>query len=443
MNYRTAILIAIFSLSLVGCGGPESPQERGYVHLQLGHWQESIEAYNEALAIDPTDAESWTGRGRAHYSLGHVDAAMSDYNKAIEVAPEYSEAYYLRAVIYEARGEMELSRRDRMAARELDPATKLAKLGEFWTSPSARLPSAGAESSPGAVKRDAAEVNAAAISSDRSAAASRGGDAVFEDEIEIADAPAVKHYPKSSPAKNLTLEQRIEQRTAELDSNRLATSATSRMDETASQLGAPSDVRGGVAPSSYDAHVRRSEGIVESKRRDVGVPERDRTVPTGANRRGTTVDSDPAKSRPPRAARNRNGGLAISPFDLNPFAPTSRASASPTMGPAGPPSVSPFSTPAPTNRAQPPSPLVIGPAAAPSQSPFGRRPTTTVAPTGSAPVIGPSGPPSQSPFARPRTATQGPAASAAMIGPAGPPQVSPFARRQAAPLQLFQPVSPK
>lgn len=60
----------------------------GYVLLNLGRYDEAIEAYRKVIAIDPKHALSHYGLGNALSGLGRYDEAIEAYHKAIAVNSE-------------------------------------------------------------------------------------------------------------------------------------------------------------------------------------------------------------------------------------------------------------------------------------------------------------------------------------------------------------------
>jgi tetratricopeptide (TPR) repeat protein len=62
---------------------------RGAVLNNLGRYQEAIENYDKALAIKPDFDWAWNNRGLALDSLGRYQEAIENYNKALAIKPNY------------------------------------------------------------------------------------------------------------------------------------------------------------------------------------------------------------------------------------------------------------------------------------------------------------------------------------------------------------------
>ncbi len=45
--------------------------------------KEAIEDFNQALRIDPNDAQAYNNRGSAHFLLGDIKRAIEDFNQAL------------------------------------------------------------------------------------------------------------------------------------------------------------------------------------------------------------------------------------------------------------------------------------------------------------------------------------------------------------------------
>ena len=56
--------------------------------------------YNEAIRLNPSDAEAYNGRGNASSAKKYNDRAIQDYDEAIRLKPNFSGAYYNRALAY-------------------------------------------------------------------------------------------------------------------------------------------------------------------------------------------------------------------------------------------------------------------------------------------------------------------------------------------------------
>ena len=70
-------------------------------------YNNAVNAYSEAIRLDPDHAEAYKSRGDVYAVLGNIyhsstehQKALADYNKAIELNPNYVEAYSMRGYFY-------------------------------------------------------------------------------------------------------------------------------------------------------------------------------------------------------------------------------------------------------------------------------------------------------------------------------------------------------
>ena len=61
---------------------------------QSGDVDGAITAYDDAIALDPTDPRSFNGRGLARQDQGDLDGAIADYGEAIRLDPTLALAVY-------------------------------------------------------------------------------------------------------------------------------------------------------------------------------------------------------------------------------------------------------------------------------------------------------------------------------------------------------------
>ena len=115
------VLLIALMLVLVACGEDSLPyRNEGDDLSTIGYYQEAIEQYDEAIRIDPQDANTYNGRGLAYGGLGQYERAIQDYDEAIRLNPQDADAYYNRGAAYNALGKSREAERDFAKAKELD-----------------------------------------------------------------------------------------------------------------------------------------------------------------------------------------------------------------------------------------------------------------------------------------------------------------------------------
>ena len=78
---------------------------RGFIRYELGDKQGAIDAFNQAIKIDPNYALAYNNRGIVCNELGDKQGAIDDYSQAIKINPNYALAYCNRGVVRDALGD--------------------------------------------------------------------------------------------------------------------------------------------------------------------------------------------------------------------------------------------------------------------------------------------------------------------------------------------------
>jgi tetratricopeptide (TPR) repeat protein len=93
----------------------------------LDRFDEAVTAYDEAIGLNPNDANAWRSKGWVLMRLGRDAEALQCYDKALEIDPRSAEAWYRKGLCLRFRG------RDAEALTAFDEATKLnPKLDWAW-----------------------------------------------------------------------------------------------------------------------------------------------------------------------------------------------------------------------------------------------------------------------------------------------------------------------
>jgi len=73
---------------------------RGLANHRKGDYDQAIRDYDEAIRINPEDANAYNIRGAAYHGKGDYDQAIRDYDEAIRINPEDANAYNNRCWTY-------------------------------------------------------------------------------------------------------------------------------------------------------------------------------------------------------------------------------------------------------------------------------------------------------------------------------------------------------
>ncbi|MEG5042840.1 MULTISPECIES: tetratricopeptide repeat-containing serine protease family protein [unclassified Microcoleus] len=69
---------------------------QGREKFQKGDYQGAIQAFNQAIVLNPNYVDAYTNRGRARSSLGDDRSAIADFNQALRIDPNNDVAYLSR-----------------------------------------------------------------------------------------------------------------------------------------------------------------------------------------------------------------------------------------------------------------------------------------------------------------------------------------------------------
>lgn len=89
----------------------------------------AIEYLNNALKLEPNNAETYYNRAVAYDNLGQYKPAIKDYNQAIHLKPDYAEAFYNRGTINNTIGQYQRAIEDFNEAIRFNPKDAEAYLG--------------------------------------------------------------------------------------------------------------------------------------------------------------------------------------------------------------------------------------------------------------------------------------------------------------------------
>ena len=94
---------------------------RGNAKDDLKQYEEAIKDYNEAIRLDPGDAAAYYNRGNAKRNIEQYEEAIKDYNEAIRLDPDNAAAYNYRGAAKINLEQYEEAIADYNQAIRLDP----------------------------------------------------------------------------------------------------------------------------------------------------------------------------------------------------------------------------------------------------------------------------------------------------------------------------------
>ncbi|HEV2989538.1 MAG TPA: tetratricopeptide repeat protein [Candidatus Angelobacter sp.] len=99
------------------------------VYFATGRYEEAIEHYTAAMAMDPNYSEYYNERGNIYLRMGQFEQARADYLRAIELSPPYYEVFTNLGQCYRNMENMSLAVEAYSRALDLQPRQALALAG--------------------------------------------------------------------------------------------------------------------------------------------------------------------------------------------------------------------------------------------------------------------------------------------------------------------------
>ena len=123
-------LALILAFTVPACAGANETSIDWFMRgLDLYHqekYNDSLQAYNRALELDPNDFEAWNNKGIDEGFLGKYDAALQSFGNAVAINESYAEAWYNMGVIYDFKGYYQTAVQAYKKATQINPAYQKA-----------------------------------------------------------------------------------------------------------------------------------------------------------------------------------------------------------------------------------------------------------------------------------------------------------------------------
>jgi tetratricopeptide (TPR) repeat protein len=120
-QYRAAIALSSDRNEIV-----QSHNNLGILYLGEQKFPEALTELSAAIAMDPTEQNSYIGRGTVEMQTANLDAAIADFTKASQIAPSPLACYWLGRAL-EQKGDVQQAARAYAAALQLAPAMNEAR----------------------------------------------------------------------------------------------------------------------------------------------------------------------------------------------------------------------------------------------------------------------------------------------------------------------------
>ena len=103
-------------------GNSEIPAALAQIARHHGKWEEAVAFYDQALVLDPRNAELLTETADNYLDLRRFDNALTLYDRALEIRPSDIELLAWKAGIYQARGNLSQAARYLAGVNALTPS---------------------------------------------------------------------------------------------------------------------------------------------------------------------------------------------------------------------------------------------------------------------------------------------------------------------------------
>lgn len=110
----------------------EAFNNRGLAYYKKREIDRAIQDYDEAIRLNPTLVEAFYNRGRAYQYRGKYKEAIQDYNRALQLNPGVTQVLYQRGEAYFLQGDHDLAIRDFSEVLRVNPVnyTAIYRLGQ-------------------------------------------------------------------------------------------------------------------------------------------------------------------------------------------------------------------------------------------------------------------------------------------------------------------------
>ena len=106
----------------------ERYKAQGNTALQAKRFDEAVDLYSKAIALDPSNAVYFSNRAAAHASLEHWREALDDSHEVVTLKPEWVKGWVRRGGAFTGLGQHEEARKAYLKASQIEPGNDQVKL---------------------------------------------------------------------------------------------------------------------------------------------------------------------------------------------------------------------------------------------------------------------------------------------------------------------------
>lgn len=94
--------------------------QQGVEYARRQQWEQAIQAYQQAVRLDPRFVEAWTNLGYAYRKIRDYSRSVEAYRRALSLRPDFAPAHDYLARTYLAMGERQKAMEHYEILRRLD-----------------------------------------------------------------------------------------------------------------------------------------------------------------------------------------------------------------------------------------------------------------------------------------------------------------------------------
>ncbi len=93
----------------------------GAAYYKLGQFPQAIDAFKQAVRLQPNNAEAHNNLGNAYYKAARYAEAVEAYKAAIAIKHDYAEAHFSLGVAYLTQGNRSAAKAEYDILKNLNP----------------------------------------------------------------------------------------------------------------------------------------------------------------------------------------------------------------------------------------------------------------------------------------------------------------------------------
>ena len=101
------LLLLVMALAAPAWGQTNNSTDwfyKGMILYNENKFNESVQAYDKAIQLNPLNEEAWNGKGMDLGTLGRYEEALQAFDRATQINSSYAEAWYNMGVIFDLQG---------------------------------------------------------------------------------------------------------------------------------------------------------------------------------------------------------------------------------------------------------------------------------------------------------------------------------------------------